>query len=143
NTAAVFAAIAAALVIALFAAFWGTNNVDLLPKAAESGETPQANAESTSVMTLDDGSRVEKRAGSEVGVEHVSDGLRINLKTGSIIVNAAKQVQGRRLYVQTRDVTVSVVGTVFLVKADEKGSQVAVIEGAVHVQQGSLDQKLQ
>jgi uncharacterized protein (TIGR03435 family) len=76
-------------------------------------------------------------------VEGVSNGVRIHLKVGSIIVNAAKQAPGRHLYVQTKDVTVSVVGTVFFVKADDKGSRVAVIEGAVRVQQGALERNLQ
>src|SRR5262249_32027438 len=62
---------------------------------------------------------------------------------GSIIVNAAKQAAGRHLYVQTRDVTVSVVGTVFLVKADDNGSRVAVIQGEVRVQQGAVEKRLQ
>jgi len=44
--------------------------------------------------------------------------------------------------VQTKDVTVSVVGTVFLVNADERGSRVAVIEGEVRVQQGTTEKKL-
>jgi hypothetical protein len=43
---------------------------------------------------------------------------------------------------QTKDVTVSVVGTVFLVNAEEEGSQVAVIEGEVRVQHGAAERKL-
>src|SRR5215831_9114793 len=39
--------------------------------------------------------------------------------------------------VQTKDVTVSVVGTVFLVNAEEDGSRVAVIEGEVQVHEGT------
>jgi uncharacterized protein (TIGR03435 family) len=83
------------------------------------------------------------RAGSEASVERVSDGLRIHLNAGSIIVKAAKQAPGHHLYVKTKDVTVSVVGTVFLVKADDNGSHVAVIEGAVHVKQGNVEKNLQ
>jgi ferric-dicitrate binding protein FerR (iron transport regulator) len=44
--------------------------------------------------------------------------------------------------VQTKDVTVSVVGTVFLVNAEEAGSRVAVIEGEVRVQQRGAEKKL-
>ena len=57
-------------------------------------------------------------------------------------MNAAKQAAGRRLYVQTKDVTVSVVGTVFLVSAADDGSRVAVIEGEVRVQQGETEKSL-
>jgi uncharacterized protein (TIGR03435 family) len=56
-------------------------------------------------------------------------------------VTAAKQRQGH-LYVKTKDVTVSVVGTVFLVSAEEAGSRVAVVEGEVKVQQGEKTSSL-
>ena len=97
-------------------------------------------------LALLDGSRVEMRSLSELSVERADDGLRIRLNKGGIIVHAADQrvddvgATFRRpghLYVQTKDVTVSVVGTVFLVNAGEDGSRVAVIEGEVHVQQGA------
>src|SRR4029453_3447735 len=63
--------------------------------------------------------------------------------SGSVIVSAARRGPGRHLYVQTKDVTVSVVGTVFLVKAEEDGSRVAVIEGAVRVLRGTQESDLQ
>jgi uncharacterized protein (TIGR03435 family) len=93
------------------------------------------------VLTLQDGSRVEMRSQSELALDRASDGLRIRLIRGGIIVDAATQRTGH-LYVQTKDVTVSVVGTVFLVNADEHGSRVAVIEGEVRVQQGATEKKL-
>jgi uncharacterized protein (TIGR03435 family) len=92
------------------------------------------------VLALADGSHVEMRSQSELSLERADDGMRIRLRTGSIIVNAAKQ--HGHLYVQTKDVMVSVVGTVFLVNAESEGSRVAVIEGEVHVQQkASVQQK--
>ena len=78
-------------------------------------------------LVLSDGSQVEMRAQSELVLERADDGVRIRLNKGSVIVNAAKQ--HGHLYVQTKDVTVSVVGTVFVVQAEEEGSRVAVIEG--------------
>jgi uncharacterized protein (TIGR03435 family) len=93
------------------------------------------------VLALSDGSRVELRSQSELALERATDGLRIVLMRGGIIVNAAKQRTGH-LYVQTKDVTVSVVGTVFLVNAEEQGSRVAVIEGEVRVKQGADEKKL-
>jgi uncharacterized protein (TIGR03435 family) len=82
------------------------------------------------------------RAQSELTVDRAADGIRIHLNRGSVIVNAAKQGSGH-LYVQTKDCTVSVIGTVFLVEATEAGSRVAVIEGEVHVQQGGASKTLQ
>jgi uncharacterized protein (TIGR03435 family) len=92
-------------------------------------------------LTLVDGSRLEMSSQSELVLQRVDDGLRILLRTGGIIVNAAKQRTGH-LYVQTKDVTVSVLGTVFFVNAEESGSRVAVIEGEVRVQQGATERNL-
>ncbi|HEY2383137.1 MAG TPA: TIGR03435 family protein [Terriglobia bacterium] len=67
--------------------------------------------------------------------------MLLQLNNGSIIVTAAKQGNGH-LYVRTKDVTVSVVGTVFLVNAEEIGSRIAVIQGEVQVSQGTKSDKL-
>lgn len=104
-------------------------------------ERIRTNGGAGSVFALSDGSRVEMRANSELTLELAEDGLRIRLNDGSIIVNAAKQRSGH-LYVQTRDMTVSVVGTVFLVNAERDGSRVAVIEGEVRVREGRVEKRL-
>ena len=98
-------------------------------------------SERGAVIELVDGSRVEIRSQSELSLERAEDGLRIRLNRGGIIVNAAKRRTGH-LYVQTKDVTVSVVGTVFLVDAVANGSRVAVIEGSVRVQHGTSERQL-
>jgi len=90
---------------------------------------------------MNDGSKIEMRPNSELALEDAGDGVRIRLNGGSVLVTAAKQ-RNRHLYVQTKDVTVSVVGTVFLVNAEEAGSGVSVYEGEVHVQQGKELKKL-
>jgi ferric-dicitrate binding protein FerR (iron transport regulator) len=107
----------------------------------EWGHTVHTNDRAGATFVLADGSRVEMRAASELALEQTNDGVRIRLSQGSVIVNAAKQRTGH-LSVQTRDVAVSVVGTVFLVNAEEEGSRVAVIEGEVRVQHGTADKKL-
>jgi uncharacterized protein (TIGR03435 family) len=99
-----------------------------------SGRPIRTNDAPSGMVLLPDGSRVEMQSGSELSLERAEDGLGIRLNTGSIIVNAAKQRQGH-LYVQTRDMTVSVVGTIFLVNAEQAGSRVAVIEGEVRVRE--------
>jgi uncharacterized protein (TIGR03435 family) len=92
-------------------------------------------------VTLADDSRVEMRAHAEMTVGPASDGILIGLKRGDIIVSAARQRDGH-LYVQTRDMTVSVVGTVFLVNAGADGSRVGVIEGEVRVREGGRETRL-
>ena len=97
-------------------------------KVHRKGGTVRSNGDGGAVLALTDGSRVEMRSESELSLERANDGLRIRLIRGGIIVDAAPQRTGH-LYVHTKEVTVSVVGTVFLVNADEHGSHVAVIEG--------------
>jgi uncharacterized protein (TIGR03435 family) len=104
-------------------------------------EIIHANGGTGSVIELADGSRVEMRSQSDLVLERANDGTRIRLSKGGVIVNAAKQ-HGGHLYVTTKDVTVTVVGTVFLVSAEETGSRVAVIEGEVRVKEGSDEKKL-
>src|SRR4029453_1225248 len=105
------------------------------------GEIIRSNGGSGGSLVLADGSRIEMRTKSELVLENAVDGVRIQLHNGGIIVNAAPQRKGH-LYVQTRDLTVSVIGTVFLVNAEAEGSRVAVIEGEVHVVQGPVETKL-
>jgi uncharacterized protein (TIGR03435 family) len=106
------------------------------------GRTIRSNGGAGALLALADGSGIEMRSRTELLLERANDGIRVRLNAGGIIVNAAKQREGH-LYVQTKDVTVSVIGTVFLVNAEEQGSRVAVIEGEVRVQQGTTEKKLQ
>jgi uncharacterized protein (TIGR03435 family) len=108
---------------------------------AQTGDTIRTDRGSGAQLSLADGSRIEMRAQSELSLEHADDGLRILLERGGIIVNAAKQRSGH-LYVQTKDMTVSVVGTVFMVNAADDGSRVAVIEGEVRVREGRTETTL-
>ena len=107
------------------------------------GEAIRTNGNAGAVLALADGSRVEMRTQSELSLERADDGIEIRLRSGSIIVNAAKQRTGH-LYVQTKDMSVSVVGTIFLVNVEKEGSSVAVIEGEVRVREtkGTIETKL-
>jgi uncharacterized protein (TIGR03435 family) len=105
------------------------------------GQIIRSNDGGGTALVLKDGSRIEMRSKSELAIEAANDGIRIRLNTGGVIVTAAKQRTGH-LYVQTKDVTVSVVGTVFFVNVEEAGSRVAVVQGEVHVQRGQSIQKL-
>jgi uncharacterized protein (TIGR03435 family) len=109
--------------------------------AVQMADTIRTGGGSGAQLALADGSQVEMRAGSELSVERADDGLRILLRSGGIIVNAARQRSGH-LYVQTKDLTVSVVGTVFLVNAEQTGSRVAVIEGEVRVREQTIETRL-
>ena len=96
---------------------------------------------SLAVLELVDGSRIEMNARSELALDHARDGVRINVNRGNIIVTAAKQ-GGGHLYAATKELGISVVGTVFEVNAGVRGSRVTVIQGEVRVQQGQTVQPL-
>ena len=91
-------------------------------------------------VTLADDSSVEMRAHAEMTVARESDGIQIDLKTGDIIVTAARR--DGRLHVRTNDMNVAVEGTALLVNAGSDGSRVAVIEGEVRVVEGTVEKRL-
>jgi uncharacterized protein (TIGR03435 family) len=139
------AAIAAAITVAVLipmtriqstAAVLEEGNVS---RTIQFGEVVRPNG---GALVLEDGSRVEARADSELSFERVRDGVQIHLSEGSLIVNAAKQQDGRHLYVRTKDIMASLVGTVSL-NAEAEGSRVTVIEGEARVQGEGAEKKLQ
>ena len=95
----------------------------------------------TAVLELSDGSRVELRERSRLRVAERRGSTTIELSAGNIVVEAAKQKQGR-LYVATEDCLVAVKGTVFSVNHGTRGSRVAVFEGEVEVNEGGRDHTL-
>jgi hypothetical protein len=93
---------------------------------------------SHAVLRLADGSRVEINERTEVSVHAAWSGKVVHLQRGDIIVQAAKQHRGY-LRVQTHDALASVKGTIFAVSAGMSGSLVAVVQGAVAVDQSGSE----
>lgn len=140
-------AASAAVIALVVAAPWKRiDALAMVERADGSPGTVQANAivhsndTGTTMVTLNDGSRIEMRAQSELSLEHASDGIGIRLRTGGLVVNAAKQ--HGHLYVFTKDMTVAVVGTMFVVNAEDSGSRVTVIEGEVRVRERSIETRV-
>jgi hypothetical protein len=91
---------------------------------------------SSAVVRLADGSLIEMNERAELNISSAYSGSTIHLDRGNIVVQAAKQKRGS-LKVATRESTVSVKGTIFAVAAGLRGTQVAVVEGHVVVEQVS------
>jgi len=117
----------------------------LLPLTAgmvvPASETVRTAKESGALLEMPDGSRIEMRDRTELGVTARRGGSTIQLAGGSIIVEAAPQGRNR-LQVATDDCTVSVKGTIFSVNNGTKGSRVSVVEGSVEMNSGGSERLL-
>jgi hypothetical protein len=80
------------------------------------------------------------RSHSELSVERDTDGL--GNSTARRQHHRQRGEAARAPLRQDEDMTVSVVGTVFLVNAETDGSRVGVIEGEVHVREGTRETSL-
>jgi len=97
--------------------------------------------DSDAVLSLAGGSQVELRERSSLFTTASANDLTIRLGRGSVMVEAAKRRKGH-LFVDTGDCRVAVTGTIFGVSAGVKGSRVSVVQGEVHVAQGSSEKVL-
>lgn len=109
--------------------------------ALKEGEAVRTAKGSSAVVRLPDGSLIEMNERAELSISAAYSGSTIRLERGNILVQAAKQKRGA-LKVATRESTVSVKGTIFSVSAGLRGTQVAVVEGHVVVEQGGKTEDL-
>src|SRR5215212_2686728 len=105
------------------------------------GEKVRTAKDGRAVIHLRDGSLIEMKDRSELYLTKNGQGTTIHLDRGSIVVEAAKQKDGK-LFVESGDSLVSVTGTVFSVNNGTKGSRVSVIEGEVNLNHAGKDRVL-
>ena len=105
------------------------------------GEKLRTAKDGRAVVSLADGTLIEMRDRSELSVTRNGEGTTIHLDRGSIVVEAAKQKDGK-LFVVSGDSRVSVTGTIFSVNNGTKGSRVSVIEGEVNLNHANSDRVL-
>ncbi|HET8782233.1 MAG TPA: FecR domain-containing protein [Pyrinomonadaceae bacterium] len=107
----------------------------------QKGEKVRTAKDARAVVRLGDGSLIEMRDRSELYLTKSGKETTIHLSRGSIVVEAAKQKDGK-LFVESGDSLVSVTGTVFSVNNGTKGSRVSVIEGEVNLNHSGKDRVL-
>jgi hypothetical protein len=107
----------------------------------QKGEKVRTAKDGRAVVRLSDGSLIEMKDRSELYLTKNGQGTTIHLDRGSIVVEAAKQKDGK-LFVESGDSLVSVTGTVFSVNNGTKGSRVSVIEGEVNLNHAGSDHVL-
>ena len=107
----------------------------------QKGEKVRTAKDGRAVVQLSDGSLIEMKDRSELYLTKNGQGTTIHLSRGSIVVEAAKQKDGK-LFVESGDSLVSVTGTIFSVNNGTKGSRVSVIEGEVNLNHAGKDRVL-
>ncbi|HET9479852.1 MAG TPA: FecR domain-containing protein, partial [Pyrinomonadaceae bacterium] len=107
----------------------------------QKGEKVRTAKDAHAVVRLSDGSLIEMKERSELYLTKTGQGTTIHLDRGSIVVEAAKQNDGK-FFVESGDSLVSVTGTVFSVNNCTKGSRVSVIEGEVNLNHAGSDRVL-
>src|SRR5688572_2864041 len=107
----------------------------------QKGEKVRTAKDAHAVVRLSDGSLIEMKERSELYLTKTGQGTTIHLDRGSIVVEAAKQKDGK-LFVESGDSLVSVTGTVFSVNNGTKGSRVSVIDGEVNLNHAGSDRVL-
>ena len=104
------------------------------------GDVIRTAKDAHAIVRLGDGTTIEMKDRSEFSINRTLSGTTVNLGSGSVIVEAAKQ-KGN-LYVATNDSLVSVTGTTFAVNAGTKGSRISVIEGEVRLDRNGSERVL-
>jgi ferric-dicitrate binding protein FerR (iron transport regulator) len=107
----------------------------------QKGEKVRTAKDGRAVVRLSDGSLIEMKDRSELYLTKNGQGTTIHLSRGSIVVEAAKQKDGK-LFVESGGSLVSVTGTIFSVNSGTKGSRVSVIEGEVNLNHAGTDRVL-
>lgn len=107
-----------------------------------SGDVLRTGVAGKAFVHLPDSSHLRVAAGTQVALTRAeADDVALTLSRGRVAIRASHEAR-RGFVVHAGDVSVHVVGTVFLVENDRDGVEVAVSEGAVRVATGDLKETL-
>jgi len=121
-------ALAAAAALAVAATVWWTLPQQVTTRSAE-----------RRTLTLDDGSRVELNAGTELSISLGRHERHVTLARGEALFQVAHDA-ARPFFVRTTQGMVRVTGTVFNVRETTAAeTEVSVLEGSVQVRPGAAD----
>ncbi len=91
-----------------------------------------ATGQSKSVR-LEDGSRVQLNTATAMNIHYSPDLRELQLLSGEILVETARDAQARPFVVHTREGSIRALGTRFIVRCEEVQTRVCVLEHAVEV----------
>ena len=100
------------------------------------GNLVRAGGRESTVLVLEDGSRVEMKPESELSFERADDGLRLRLNEGSILVSVANRESAEPLHVESGDTVVTASAGEFLFEARPSRKRILVYGGEIEVQRG-------
>ncbi len=135
TSAATAAALAALVTLAWVTSGDSAGQAAAPPAAPESaaGETVPAHADPME-LALPSGDRITAVEGSRFELLSMTDTeRRVSLSRGAMLFDVARLGDGATFEVETRDLRVRVLGTIFSVDAREDGTTVRVYEGRVEV----------
>lgn len=118
----------------------GRERKALSPQTLSPGAHVVAAADSLAVATLGDGSRITLHGGSRLSLPAIPspDGLAgpppgFHLQRGTVTAHVPKRMEGQELNISTPAAGITVLGTRFILAAEEAATRLDVIQGAVRL----------
>jgi transmembrane sensor len=90
-------------------------------------------------LRLDDGSQLQMNTATALNIRYSASLREVQLLSGEILIETARDPQGRPFVVHTREGSIRALGTRFIVVREADHTQVCVLEHAVEVRTAALN----